>query len=52
MVFLLGYNKIAKKQSFSAVDIVESRSKEMRSLSYVTEVDIILATITFEFKLK
>ena len=33
MVFLLGYNKIAKKQSFSAVDIVESRSKEMWSLS-------------------
>ena len=34
MVFLLGYNKIAKKkQSFSALDIVESRSKVMWSLS-------------------
>ena len=35
-IFHLGYEKIDKKQNFSAVDIVESGSKEMRSLSYVT----------------
>ena len=34
--FLLGYNKIDKKQKFSAFDIVESRIKERRSLSYIT----------------
>ena len=32
MIFFLGYNKIAKKQKFSPLDIVESRSKEMWSL--------------------
>ena len=35
-IFLLGYEKIDKKQNFSAGDIVESGSKEMRWLSYVT----------------
>ena len=35
-IFHLGYEKIDKKQNFSAVDIVELGSKEMRSLSYVT----------------
>ena len=32
--FLLVYNKIDKKQNFSAHGIVESRNKEMRLLSY------------------
>ena len=36
MAELLGYNKIAKKQRFSVLDINESRSKKMWSLSYVT----------------
>lgn len=35
MAELLGYNKIAKKQRFSVLDINESRSKKMWSLSYV-----------------
>ena len=30
----LGYNKVAKKQKFSPLDIVELQSKEMRSPSY------------------
>ena len=38
--FFLDYNKIHKKQKFSAFDIVESRSKGMRSVSYVTCMDI------------
>ena len=33
--FPLGSNKIDKKQKFGTFDIVESRSKEMWSLSYV-----------------
>ena len=32
--------KYIKKQKFSAIDIVEYRSKEMWSISYVTFVDI------------
>ena len=32
--FLLGYNKLDKKQKFSAPDIVESGSKDVWSLSY------------------
>ena len=39
--FLLDPNKIHKKQKLSAFDIVESQSKEMWSISYVTCVDII-----------
>ena len=37
--FLLDYNKIHKKQKFSAFDIVESQSKEMWLVSYVTCID-------------
>ena len=33
--FLLDYNKIHKIQKFSALDIVESQSKEMWSLACV-----------------
>ena len=44
---LFGYNKIDKKQKTGALDIVESRGKQMWSLSYVTCNDIFL-TITFE----
>ena len=39
--FLLDYNKIHKKQKFSAFDIVEPRSKEMRLVSYITCIDLI-----------
>ena len=39
--FLLDYNKIHKKQKFSAFNIVESWSKEMWLVSYVTCIDII-----------
>ena len=38
-LFLLDYDKIHKKQKFSALDIVESCSKEMWSISYVTCVE-------------
>ena len=51
-LFLLGYSKIDKKQKFGALGIVESHSKELWSLSYVTYVDIIFATISFELKSK
>ena len=34
--FLLDYNKIHEKQKFGAFDMVESCSKEMWSVSYVT----------------
>ena len=54
MIFiLLDYNKTHKKQKFSALDIVESQSKEMWSVSYVTCADIlILAMINiFLFKM-
>ena len=33
MIIFLGYNEIDKKQKFSALDIVEPRTKEMWSLS-------------------
>ena len=39
--FLLDYNKIHKKQKSSAFNIVESWSKEMWLVSYVTFIDII-----------
>ena len=39
--FFFGYNKIHKKLKFSTLDIVESQSKEMSSVSYVTCVDIL-----------
>ena len=39
MIFL-DYNKIHKIQKFSALHIVESQNKEMRSVLYVTSVDI------------
>ena len=40
--FLLDYNKIHKKpQKFSAFDIVEPWSKEMRLVSYITCIDLI-----------
>ena len=42
MILFLDYNKIHKNQKFSALEIVESRSKEMWSVSYVTCVDIIV----------
>ena len=42
MIFFLDYNKIHKNQKFSALEIVESRSKEMWSVSYVFCVDIII----------
>ena len=43
MIFiLLDYNKTHKKQKFSALDIVESQSKEMWSVSYVTCADILI----------
>ena len=35
-LFLLGYNKIDKKQKLSATDIVESRSNGTWSLLYIT----------------
>ena len=35
-IFLLDHNKIHKKQKFSALDIVEWRSTEMWSVSFVT----------------
>ena len=35
----LSYKKIDKKQNFSALDIAESKSKEMSLVSYVTCVD-------------
>ena len=41
MIFFLDHDKIHKKQKFSALDIVESWSKEMLLISYVTCVDII-----------
>ena len=40
-LFLLDYDRIHKKQKFSTLDIVESRSKEMWSISYALFVDII-----------
>ena len=43
MIFiLLDYNKTRKTQKFSALDIVESQSKEMWSVSYVTCADILI----------
>ena len=39
--FLLNYNKIHKAQHFCALDIVESHSKDMYLVSYVTCVGII-----------
>ena len=41
LLFLLANNKTHKKQKFSALDIVEYRSKETWSISSVTLVDII-----------
>ena len=41
MIFFLDYNKILKKQKFSLSAIVESQSKEMWSVSYVTCIDIV-----------
>ena len=41
-----------QKQEVSALDIVELQSKEMWSLLYLTCVDIIFATVTFEFNSK
>ena len=35
-IFLLGYNKVDKKQKFSAFEMVESLSQEMWFLSYVS----------------
>ena len=40
MIFILDYEKMHKKQKFSALAIVEYLSKEMWSNSYVTFVDI------------
>ena len=40
-LFLLDYNKIHNKQKLGALDIAESQSKELWSVSYVTCVDII-----------
>ena len=37
----LDYNKIRKKQKIGALDIVESQTKRMWCVSYVTCVDII-----------
>ena len=39
--FLLDSNKIHKKQKFSAFDIVEPQSKEMRLAWYITCIDLI-----------
>ena len=39
--FFLDYNKIHKKQTFGALDIIESQSKKIWLVSYVTCVDII-----------
>ena len=40
--FLLDYNKIHKKpQKFSAFNIVEPWSKEMRLVSHITCIDLI-----------
>ena len=41
MIFFLDYEKMHKKQKFSALAIVEYWSKEMWSNSYVTFVDIL-----------
>ena len=42
MVFiLLNYNNIHKNKKFNVLDIVESGSKEMWPVSYITWVDII-----------
>ena len=41
IIFLLDSKKIHKKQKFNVLDIVESQSKEMWLVSYVTCVDII-----------
>ena len=41
MIFFSDYEKMHKKQKFSALAIVEYRSKEKWSNSYVTFVDII-----------
>ena len=46
MIFFLDDIKIHKKQKFNAFYIVESRSKELWSVSYVTCIDII-ALVSF-----
>ena len=38
--FFSDYDKIHKKQKFSALGIAESQSKEMWLISYLTSVDI------------
>ena len=43
MIFiLLDFIKVHKKQKFSALDNVESRSKEIFSVSYVTSFEMIV----------
>ena len=39
--FLLDCNKIHKNQKFSAFDIFEPRSKEMRLVSHITCIDLV-----------
>ena len=39
LLFILGYNNIGKKQKFRALNIAESRSKNMWLLVYVTCVE-------------
>ena len=39
--FFLNYNKIHKTPKFGALDIIETQSKELWSVSYVTCVGII-----------
>lgn len=38
MTGILGYNKIDGKQKFSVLDIIESQTKEIWLLSYVTSI--------------
>ena len=39
-LFLLDYNKVHEKEKFSALDIVESQSKEILLVLHVTSFDI------------
>ena len=53
MIFFLGYCEIDKKQKFSALDTIESQSKKMRSLSYLTlMIDIFLFLVVPTLKLR
>ena len=53
MIFFLGYCEIDKKQKFSALDTIESQSKKMRSLSYLTlMIDIFLFLVVPALKLR